>query len=208
MTIREKVDGWTLIELSLPQNSVILGLLCCISICWKEVYVVKKTEKTVSMCMLVTLMILLMTACSFGGGGGSPGGNTPTTGITPTSGTTPTTSVTPTSGATVTVTSTSNTGGSNTVDLAAMSFTPSSITIPRGTSVTLRNQTATVHIISNGTWNGNVPAPKTEAGAPVVNGMTFNTSGETKTIGPFTTPGTFHYYCSVHPGMNLVVTVQ
>ena len=99
-------------------------------------------------------------------------------------------------------------GGSNTVSLAATSFSPASITIKKGDSITLANQTSTVHIIANGSWNGNTPNPKQEVGAPVVNNMQFSSANQTQTIGPFNTTGTFHYYCSVHPGMNLTVTVQ
>jgi|SRR6266566_1744754 plastocyanin len=99
-------------------------------------------------------------------------------------------------------------GSSNTVHLTSNNFAQSSITISKGSSVTLVSDTATTHIISNGMWNGNSAQPKTESGAPVVSNMMFNSSGETKTIGPFNTAGTFHYYCSVHVGMNLTVVVQ
>lgn len=103
-------------------------------------------------------------------------------------------------------TSTSST--SNTVGLTSTNFAQSSITIKKGQSITLMNQTSTVHIISNGSWQGNTPHPKQEPDAPVVTNMTFNTVNQTKTIGPFNTAGTFHYYCSVHVGMNLTVIVQ
>ncbi|HJT59600.1 MAG TPA: plastocyanin/azurin family copper-binding protein [Ktedonobacteraceae bacterium] len=97
---------------------------------------------------------------------------------------------------------------SNTVHLTATNFAQSSITISKGSSITLVSDTSATHIISNGMWNGSNPQPKTESGAPVVSNMMFNSSGESKTIGPFNTAGTFHYYCSVHVGMNLTVVVQ
>jgi len=28
------------------------------------------------------------------------------------------------------------------------------------------------------------------------------------TIGPFTAPGTYHIYCTLHPGMTLTILVQ
>ena len=96
----------------------------------------------------------------------------------------------------------------NTVGLTVNNFAQSSITIKKGQSVTLTNNTATVHIIANGSWNGNTPDPKTEAGAPVVSNMMFNSANQTQSIGPFNTAGTFHYYCSVHSSMNLTVIVQ
>jgi len=33
-------------------------------------------------------------------------------------------------------------------------------------------------------------------------------NGNNAQIGPFTTAGTFHIYCSIHPGMNLTITVK
>lgn len=99
-------------------------------------------------------------------------------------------------------------GSSNTVGMTDTNFAQNSITIKKGDSITLVNQTSTVHIISNGIWNGNTPDPKQEPGAPVVNNMQFSSANQTQTIGPFNTAGTFHYYCSVHTGMNLAVIVQ
>ncbi len=99
-------------------------------------------------------------------------------------------------------------GSGNTIGLAEASFTPSSITIKKGQSITLVNQSDTVHVVANGFWSGNTQDPMIEKGAPVVNSYTFGTSNASLTIGPFNTAGTFHYYCSVHPGMNLTVVVQ
>jgi hypothetical protein len=42
-----------------------------------------------------------------------------------------------------------------------------------------------------------------EYGVPVVNNMQFSGSDGSQTIGPFNTIGTFHLYCSVHPGQRL-----
>lgn len=96
---------------------------------------------------------------------------------------------------------------SNTVGLAATNFAQSSITIKKGQSITLVNQTAIVHIITNGTWENNTQDPENEPGAPVVN-ILFSSQNQSLTVGPFTTAGTFHYYCSVHTGMNLTVVVN
>jgi len=97
---------------------------------------------------------------------------------------------------------------SNQVHLGSTNFTQSSITISKGSTITLVDDMTVTHIISNGMWENNTPKPQQEAGAPVVNNMTFNSSGQTQTIGPFNTAGTFHYYCSIHVGMNLTVIVQ
>jgi plastocyanin len=102
-------------------------------------------------------------------------------------------------------------GGSSSgpeVHMGSTNFVQSSITISKGSSITLINDMATTHIISNGMWENSTPKPQQEAGAPVVDKMMFNSSGQTQTIGPFNTAGTFHYYCSVHVNMNLTVIVQ
>jgi plastocyanin len=81
------------------------------------------------------------------------------------------------------------------------------ITIKKGESVTLVDDVAVVHIIQNGTWDNNGNAhPGAEAGAPKVQ-LQFN-GGDTNSMGPFNTAGTFHYYCTVHNGMNLTVIVK
>jgi plastocyanin len=101
-------------------------------------------------------------------------------------------------------------GGSSTpaVHLGASNFTQSSITISKGESLNLVDDQNVTHIISNGSWVNGTAKPATESGAPVVHNLTFNSSGQSQTIGPFNTPGTYHFYCSVHLGMNLTVTVQ
>lgn len=95
----------------------------------------------------------------------------------------------------------------STVHMGASTFLQTTVTISKGSSLTLVDDAATEHIIQNGTWDssGNVQAAA-ESGAPKVN-VTFNGS-DSHDIGPFTTAGTFKLYCTVHPGMNLTVTVQ
>ena len=102
--------------------------------------------------------------------------------------------------------STGTTG--NTVGLTGNAFSPGSITIKKGTSITLVNQANVVHIISNGSWQNGTADPQTEPGAPVVNNYTISSPNQTEVIGPFNTAGTFHYLCIVHTDMNLTVVVQ
>jgi plastocyanin len=100
-------------------------------------------------------------------------------------------------------------GGSSTdVHMGQTNFTQASTTISKGSSINLINDTATTHIIANGRWEQNTPKPGAEPGAPTVTNLQFTTAGQSQTIGPFNTAGTFHLYCTVHPGMNLTVTVQ
>ena len=63
-----------------------------------------------------------------------------------------------------------------------------------------------LHILDNSSWVNGQQVPMTEAGAPTVNNVQV-TSG-TVSIGPFTTAGTYHIYCTVHPNMNLTVIVN
>ncbi len=98
-------------------------------------------------------------------------------------------------------------GSSNQVHMQAMSFTPEQITIKKGQSIELVNDLAIVHVIANGTWNGNTPEPKIEAGAPKVDNLQVN-GDATATIGPFNTAGTFQLYCTVHTGMKMTVVVK
>ena len=103
---------------------------------------------------------------------------------------------------------TSATSGGNTVHMTSNNFAQPSITISKGSNVMLVDDVSVTHIISNGSWQNNTPHPAQEPGAPVVSNLTISTAGQPTTIGPFNTAGTFHYYCSVHVGMNLAVVVQ
>lgn len=101
--------------------------------------------------------------------------------------------------------STGNAGGA-TVHMSENDFVQSSVTISKGSRLTLVDDAADVHIITNGTWKNGTPDPRKEDGAPTVN-VTFQ-GDDTQTIGPFNTAGTFQFYCTVHPGMNLNVIVK
>jgi plastocyanin len=98
--------------------------------------------------------------------------------------------------------------GTETVHLGATAFSPDIVAVHKGDMLALVGDSPTPHIIANGSWNSdnNKTLPGTEPGAPVVNNITVNNT--TIKVGPFTTPGTYHLYCSVHPGMNLTVIVQ
>ncbi|GCE29905.1 hypothetical protein KDA_53890 [Dictyobacter alpinus] len=103
------------------------------------------------------------------------------------------------------------TGASNsgpaTIHLTDQNFAQASITVNKGSSLTVIDDTATPHTISNGSWSGADAKPAQEKGAPTVSGLQFN-GHDTQSIGPFATAGTYHLYCSIHQGMNLTVIVQ
>ena len=93
-----------------------------------------------------------------------------------------------------------------TVNMGGASFLQSSVTIKKGDMLNLVDQSSAEHIITNGSWEGSTQKPAKEAGAPSINHTyTGNDSG---TVGPFTNVGTFHIYCTIHPGMNLTVVVK
>ena len=99
-------------------------------------------------------------------------------------------------------------GGGNDVHMGEINFVHSSITISKGSNINLISDTGVAHIISNGMWVNDTPEPIKEPGAPVINNVMFNNAGQSQVVGPFNTAGTFHLYCSVHTGMNLIVIVK
>jgi plastocyanin len=109
----------------------------------------------------------------------------------------------------ITACSTSSSNEPNPVKLEATTFSPPSITIKKGEKITLKSDiTSPPHTIKNGTWDSmDTQKPKTETDAPKVDDLQIN-GGDSKPVGPFTTAGTFHLYCTLHPGMNLTVIVK
>jgi len=95
----------------------------------------------------------------------------------------------------------------NTVHTQGATFVQSSITISKGSMLTLVDDDATLHIIANGSWVNGVPTPASESGAPSANNMQLSNNGSIQ-IGPFNTSGTYHLYCTIHHNMNLTIQVQ
>jgi plastocyanin len=98
-------------------------------------------------------------------------------------------------------------GGGTTVHMGTTNFLQPTITIPKGSMLTLVDDVAVPHILMNGMYDANgTPKPAKEPGAPTVN---LNFAGnDTHTIGPFSTAGTFHIYCTIHVNMNLTIIVK
>ncbi len=109
----------------------------------------------------------------------------------------------PTSAASATTT---YTNGVPTVHMSAGGFTQSTVTIPIGSKLLLVDDTSSLHILANGTWQNRVAKPGREPGAPEIKNV--SVSGNQIEVGPFTTAGTYHIYCLVHPGMELTVIVE
>jgi plastocyanin len=104
-------------------------------------------------------------------------------------------------------TGTSSIAGEPAVHMGPGNFVQSSVTVSKGSKLLLVDDGSFVHILRNGTWNANgTPQPTTEPGAPTVNNVQVN--GNSVEIGPFTTAGVYHLYCTVHQGMNLTIIVH
>jgi plastocyanin len=93
------------------------------------------------------------------------------------------------------------------VQLGQANFLISTISITKGQSIDLVDTVSSNHVIVNGQWVGSRQEPKKEPNAPDVN-VTVSAAGQSKTVGPFATAGTYNIYCNVHQGMNLTITVK
>ena len=136
----------------------------------------------------VVFLLLLLAAC-----GGTDTGVSNTTGATPQTAVTPTSAVTPTpttaatgSGQDITIT-----GGAG-----SYAFSPDTLTIPVGTTVTWTNTTKAPHTVTSD------------------DGKSFD-SGTDKPIDPgatfsfkFTQPGTYAYHCRFHASMVAKIIVK
>jgi plastocyanin len=98
------------------------------------------------------------------------------------------------------------TAGEPVVHMGASNFAQSSVVVPKGSQLLLVDDGPFLHILANGTWENGTARPGTEPGAPRVDNLQLN--GNSVAIGPFTTAGTYHIYCTIHPGMDLTVTVR
>ena len=96
----------------------------------------------------------------------------------------------------------------NSITLGPNNFEQTSITIKQGQAITFVDDKATgsEHILVI----GNQGIFQQEQGAPDFHGSTGITfqPGQSWTSPPWTTPGTYHVTCTIHPTtMNLIVTV-
>jgi plastocyanin len=139
-------------------------------------------KKIVSILLLGSAATVLFIAC---GGTGTPSGTTPPP----------------------TIEGTTDTSRSSTaIHMSFQTFAQPSVTISKGSSITLIDDATVPHHIANGTWVNNTAQPLKEPNAPTVD-IQFN-GNDQQLIGPFATAGSYHLYCTIHPGMNLTVIVQ
>lgn len=90
--------------------------------------------------------------------------------------------------------STGNSGGpgTNEVWIQGMAFTPTSITVSAGTTITWTNKDAVAHTVTSNTG--------------VFSSGSIATSGTYSYL--FSTAGTYPYHCTIHPSMTGTVTVN
>lgn len=100
----------------------------------------------------------------------------------------------------------SSSGGAPTVHMTVDNFAQNTVTVPKGQKLSLVDDGQYLHILDNGSWVNGTAVPKKEPGAPTVSSLQVN--GDNVEIGPFTTAGTFHIYCTIHQNMDLTVTVK
>jgi len=103
--------------------------------------------------------------------------------------------------------SSTSSNGEPTVHMGVTSFDQNVVLVPKGSKLLLVDDGQYQHILANGMWEMNgSPKPLTEPGAPTVNNVSI--TGGSLEIGPFTTAGVYHLYCTIHVHMNLTILVQ
>ncbi len=103
-----------------------------------------------------------------------------------------------------TPTPSTNSADTATTKISGTTFDPSTITVKKGGKLLIQNFSS-FHNLKNGSWVNGSAQTQNESGIPAISNTASN--GNTLEIGPFTTAGTFHIYCTVHTNMNLTVNV-
>ena len=110
---------------------------------------------------------------------------------------------------TVSNNTTSTSSNATTVLIVNYAYAPADLTIPVGTTVTWVNQDSVGHTVTEGDPNSPKPANLRvfDSSGEAVNGKVALISAGESWSYTFTTPGTYEYYCIVHPYMIGHVTV-
>lgn len=94
----------------------------------------------------------------------------------------------------------------NAVHMDSSRFTTPRVTLRAGERLTLVADTFAPHIIASGTWVNGSAQCRVEPGAPEINDVMIE-GNKSDSLGPFPQPGNYNLYCTIHPGMNLSVSV-
>jgi plastocyanin len=92
------------------------------------------------------------------------------------------------------------------VSVQGAAFVPDIVALHTGDTLTITDADGIHHIFTNGTWSSGKPVPGVEPGAVILSNL--NIDSAPVKVGPFTSPGTYHIYCTLHPGMSLTIIVQ
>lgn len=98
------------------------------------------------------------------------------------------------------------TNGEPTVHMSPTAFVQNVVLVPKGSKLLIVDDGSYEHVLQNGFWQDTAPHNQVEPGAPAVQNRDIN--GGSFEIGPFTTAGIYHIYCTIHVGMNLTIVVQ
>jgi plastocyanin len=104
------------------------------------------------------------------------------------------------------VTPTTASDGATVVHLGLSAFSTTAVTVPVGMKLDFVDDSNIPHQLTYGMWSNGQTQLATPPNAPALDNHTIS-SGSFE-IGPFTTPGTYHILCVIHPGMDLTVTVR
>jgi hypothetical protein len=97
--------------------------------------------------------------------------------------------------------------GEPTVHMTPTTFAPNVALVPTGSSLLIVADTSAKHILDYGKWDAHgAPHPLAETSAPPLRDMVM--TGGSMELGPFTAPGVYHIYCTIHQGMNLTLVVE
>jgi plastocyanin len=88
-------------------------------------------------------------------------------------------------------------GGETTVDIANLKFGPD-VTVAAGSTVTWKNGDTVPHTATEGSNGVKAPDARFDVQLPVAGSGSYT----------FTVPGTYKVTCTLHPTMNMTVTVQ
>ncbi|MEO7021469.1 MAG: hypothetical protein ABI234_15050 [Ktedonobacteraceae bacterium] len=95
----------------------------------------------------------------------------------------------------------------DTVKTGASTFEQPCIALSKGGTLKLVPDTGSViHILDFGQYVNGKAQPATPTGAPALKDV--NLTSSAVSVGPFTTAGTYHIYCTIHPNMDMIVMVQ
>jgi plastocyanin len=97
--------------------------------------------------------------------------------------------------------------GEPTVHMTPSTFAPNVALVSTGSSLPIVADSSAKHILDYGRWDASgVAHPLSELGGPPLHDMVM--TGGAMELGPFTTPGVYHIYCTIHQGMNLTIVVE